>query len=175
VPLGVPHNALRFLTTARAPRNLSPPPRAIPRFARVRKLTSANLNLDVAVQKLLDCVVIDYSTRFIGDYASLHLLPSRSSPARPTRRRLQSCSRCWTSDQPCAVSAFNNARLQLLLWCSVALLVAKARCDRKPERKQSAHTLRSCSTIVFDTHQNAQASFLELQAAQPLKLYRSTA
>ena len=57
---GHPHT-LRFPTTARAPRaRFGPPPaRAIPRFARVRKLTSVDLTADLAVKKLLDGIVVD--------------------------------------------------------------------------------------------------------------------
>ena len=43
------------------------PARAIPRFARVRKLTSANLNPALAVKNLLDGTVIDSSGRFTAD------------------------------------------------------------------------------------------------------------
>ena len=48
-------------------RDLVPPPaRAIPRFARVRKLTSANLTADLAVKNLLDVETVDRSARSSG-------------------------------------------------------------------------------------------------------------
>ena len=57
---GHPHT-LRFPKTARAPcaRFGPPPARAIPRFARVRKLTIVDLTADLSVKNLLDAVVID--------------------------------------------------------------------------------------------------------------------
>jgi hypothetical protein len=61
VPLGVIHTLSGSpQPRARRARNLVPPPAgAIPRFARVRKLTSANLTADLAVKNLLDDIVID--------------------------------------------------------------------------------------------------------------------
>ena len=57
---GHPHT-LRFCATAeRARARFGPPPaRAIPRFARVRKLTSVDLNPALAVKNLLDGIVVD--------------------------------------------------------------------------------------------------------------------
>ena len=65
---GHPHT-LRFRATAGGARaRFGPPPvSAIPRFARVRKLTSANLNPALAVKNLLDGTVIDSSGRFTAD------------------------------------------------------------------------------------------------------------
>jgi hypothetical protein len=72
---------------ARAARAIwSPPARAIPRFARVQKLTSVDLTADLAVKTLLDGIMIDSSCRFIGAFQQgkcfslLHCLPYTSSP-----------------------------------------------------------------------------------------------
>jgi hypothetical protein len=69
---GHPHT-LRFRATAggAAARFGPPPASAIPRFARVRKLTSANLNPALAVKNLLDMQIVDRSALSIATNASL--------------------------------------------------------------------------------------------------------
>ena len=91
MPLGVIHTLSGSAQPRGAPpRDLVPPPvSAIPRFARVRKLTSVDLTADLAVKNLLDGTVIDSSGRFTGAFEQekcfslLDCLPCTSSDTSP--------------------------------------------------------------------------------------------